>query len=202
MPLQRFRSRASWMQTCPFARAGFGVSTPLPVPSRDLCPDFSRHPLLGFALRSFSLSPGPYWLALSSREPYCCRVFRPAHSHYPRAVAWRVAVELLRPPHSPFGFRVLLPLRVRQPRVAVTPITVRGFPGFRLSKDFALHAPGPPSRAFRSRTCVPGLATVGTVPQRFALREDQLALATVRNYSRAAPVGLLSFLRFLRVFSA
>jgi len=128
--------------------------------------------------------------------------FEARPSRYPRAVAWRVAVELLRPPHPPFGFRVLLPLRVRQPRPAVTPVAARCFPGLSLSKDFALHAPGPPSPACRSRTCRPGRAAVAAVPQRFSLREDQLAPVPARNCFRTGPVGLLSFLRFLRVHSA
>jgi hypothetical protein len=126
--------------------------------ARNLCPDFSRQPLVGFTLRSFSLSLGPYLLSLSSREPFCRRVVTLARSPYPPAISWRAAAELLRPPHSPFGFRVLLPLRVRPPRAAVTPFTVRCFPGVCLSGDFSLHALDPPSRAFRSRTCTAGLA--------------------------------------------
>lgn len=72
--------------------------------TRNLCPDFSKHPLLGFALRSVSLPLGPYLLSLSSRELYCRRAVTPARSLCPRAISWRVAIGLLRPPHSPLAF--------------------------------------------------------------------------------------------------
>lgn len=153
-----------------------------------LCPDFSRHPLVGFTLRSFSRSPGPYRLSLSSREPYCRRAVTPARSRYPRAISWRAAVELLRPWHSPFGFRVLLPLRVRPPCTAVTPFTARCFPGFRLPGDFSLHAPNPPSRICRSRTCTSRPCDHDSaVPQRFGLREDQLVPPTFRIAPKPLP---------------
>jgi hypothetical protein len=81
--------------------------------------------------------------------------------------------------HFQLGFRALLPLRIRQSPAVLTPRTIRCSPGFRLSKDFPLLAPSPPSRAFHSRTCaVVDLATeCRAVPQRLTLRGGQLALA-------------------------
>lgn len=169
--------------------------------ARNLCPDFSRHPLVGFTLRSFSLSPGPYWLSLSSREPHCRRTVTPARSQYPRAIPWHAAVESLRPRHSSFGFRVLLPLRVRPPCVAVTPFTARCFPGVCLSGDFSLHAPDPPSRVFRSRTCTDSLATVTALSlSGFSCVKISLPLQRsrlLRNlYNRAAvPSEVFAFAR-------
>jgi len=102
------------------------------------------------------------------------------------------------------GFWALLPLRVRQPPVdLLVPRTVRCSPGFCLSKDFALPAPSPFSRAFRSRACPFGSATAGAAPQRLALRRGQLSLAAVRGTTlRIVAVGMLPFLRFCARFSA
>jgi hypothetical protein len=102
------------------------------------------------------------------------------------------------------GFWALLPLRVRQPPAGLLgPRTVRCSPGFCLSKDFALPARSPFSRAFRSRACPNSSETAGATPQRFALRRGQLSLAAIRGTTlRIIAVGMLPFLRFCARVSA
>jgi hypothetical protein len=80
--------------------------------------------------------------------------------------------------HFQLGFWALLPLRIRQSPAVLRPRMLRCSLGFRLSKDFTLPAPSPPSRAFHSRTCtVADLATeCRAVPQRFTPRGGQLTL--------------------------
>jgi len=55
--------------------------------------------------------------------------------------------------HIRFGFWAFLPLRIRQSPAVVTPRAIRCSFGFGLSRDFALPATNPSSRAFHSRTC-------------------------------------------------
>lgn len=120
--------------------------------TRRPCVDFSTHPLVGFTLRSLFLSPGPVSLSRPRRGPFrefACRFVR---VRCPLAVFFHAIRRKFAACHGRFGFRALLPLRVRHPPAVVTPRTIRCSPGFCLSKDFSLPAPNPPSRVFHSRT--------------------------------------------------
>jgi hypothetical protein len=112
------------------------------------------HPLLGFTLGSFSLSLGPGSLSRPEREP--CRMSANL-SVYPRPLP-TYRLRMCNPSnkfaaiHIRFGFSALLPLRIRQSPAGVTPRAIRCSSGFDLSRDFALPAPNPSSRACHSRT--------------------------------------------------
>jgi len=112
------------------------------------------HPLLGFTLGSFSLSPGPGSLSRPEREP--CRMSANL-SVCPRPLP-TYRLRMCNPTnkfaaiHIRFGFWALLPLRIRQSPAGITPRAIRCSSGFDLSRDFALPAPNPSSRACHSRT--------------------------------------------------
>jgi hypothetical protein len=112
------------------------------------------HPLLGFTLGSFSLSLGPGSLSRPEREP--CRMStnlsvrpRPLPTYRFRMCNPSNKFAAI---HIRFGFWALLPLRIRQSPAGVTPRAIRCSSGFDLSRDFALPAPNPSSRACHSRT--------------------------------------------------
>jgi hypothetical protein len=112
-------NRARIALTCPPTPSACDVSTSLTsFSARDLHPDFSGPPLLGFTLRSLSLSLCPShcrdWD--ESRVPGVSLGPPLTFAHLPFANAQadeKIAVSRIR-----FGFWALLPLRVRQPPAA------------------------------------------------------------------------------------
>jgi hypothetical protein len=109
-------NRARIAPACPPTPSAFDVSTSLTGSSaRDLRPDFSGPPLMGFTLRSFSLSLCPARCRVwnESRAPGVSLgpPLTFAHLPFPNAQAdEKFAVSRIRS-----GFWALLPLRVRQP---------------------------------------------------------------------------------------
>jgi len=119
----------------------FLVATALGVHPTKLFPlTWSR---LAVAFRTGAVLPANLSVRPQPLPAYRFRVCRPTN---------KFAVRRIRP-----GFWALLPLRILQPPAVLTPRTIRCSPGFRLSKDFALPAPSPSSRAFHSRTYAPCL---------------------------------------------
>lgn len=106
------------------------------------------HPLKLFPLTSS-------WLAVASKRRAVLPVSKPFSlpavvAHVPFSAAQ--SDESIRESGIRFGFWAFLPLRVRPSFAGLTPRSIRCSCGFRLSRDFALPAADPFSRACRSPT--------------------------------------------------
>jgi hypothetical protein len=178
--------------------AAFDVSTSLTDWRSRPGIDCSMRPLLGFTLRSISLSLGPVSLSRSEREPCRTSTDRLITVRCPPAVYECAGRRSNRGKSHSFRLLGLAP--------SESPSIVRGRNRARFVAPLGLASPRiSPSRP-RSRlhgSSAPGLRMVGVIPhdaapQRFLCKEVSFPSPSVHQCNQTDAVGLLPFMRFVR----